>query len=924
MTLSSSAFRFIWIGLFLALVLNRASGGGVVTSCDEGALRAALKEGGTVTFACDGIITLTAPLIIQSHTITNSDNEIVVRRQTTIDAAGHDVTISGGGTVGCFQLKDDLAWLQLRQLKVIRSGARYAIDNPGTVEIDRCMFRNCSSLIIDNRGILRVWGSTFFDNFQIAGVIHSSGGSLAITNSTFFNNTLGPVVNSQASADAFVVNCTFAGGSSPHILSDVGEVIAINSIFVGQGVSPSQLIDGGHNISDTPNPSFDHPTSIYDPTFAVVGLTANGGPTWTALILPDSKAVDGGDDLACPPTDQRGFARPIGSHCDIGATELQAIVGYTGSLGFANAQYSESEGRDYAAIKVIRTGDLSGFARVRVTAEPGTATAGADFNSVAGDLLFGPGQTERLFAVPLINDRALFDPDETVMLSLSNPGPGNLLGVASASLVIKDQLALVGFARSDFSAPDTTWKGELVLQRSGNLSRSTSVRIAGEVTEIRAPGQVKSVVVEFAPGETSLTYSYDIKSLVPPGKLALPIALRIESYDVSFTQVTQGAATLKIAFTEQTVADCSESALRAALVKGGRIKFGCDGVIPLTESLVITDSLELDANGHRVVLDSASARRMLEIRSGATVRLMGLAFENGGGVATGGAILNAGNLWIDRCVFRNNRATTGSSEEILSPDVTLSGTFGGAIFSRGYLVVQNSTFVGNEAGTTGGAIACPYTEASLGNAESFQLINCTFTGNSSGTVMGEGGRGLFVHCTFVGNQFPNLSAQFFPNFASINSIIEVGQASDSGGVGSPTINLIGTAELLKLSALGDFGGPTPTLLPLAGSPAIDAVKTTQSVPERDQRGVLRQYFGLGLDYGATEYTGDQAWFFPMVRQGGSLTFRGVGQPGSTLHLSASENYQGWNAGPVVTVDDHGLWEVTIPEPTRTMFYRMEQ
>lgn len=33
-----------------------------------------------------------------------------------------------------------------------------------------------------------------------------------------------------------------------------------------------------------------------------------------------------GDDAACPPTDQRGFHRPIGLHCDIGATEAGPYV----------------------------------------------------------------------------------------------------------------------------------------------------------------------------------------------------------------------------------------------------------------------------------------------------------------------------------------------------------------------------------------------------------------------------------------------------------------------------------------------------------------------------------------------------------------------------------------------------------------------
>jgi hypothetical protein len=48
-------------------------------------------------------------------------------------------------------------------------------------------------------------------------------------------------------------------------------------------------------------------------------LQSNGGPTLTQSPLPGSPVIDNGN--ACPPTDQRGFRRPIGPQCDIGAVE---------------------------------------------------------------------------------------------------------------------------------------------------------------------------------------------------------------------------------------------------------------------------------------------------------------------------------------------------------------------------------------------------------------------------------------------------------------------------------------------------------------------------------------------------------------------------------------------------------------------------
>jgi hypothetical protein len=58
-------------------------------------------------------------------------------------------------------------------------------------------------------------------------------------------------------------------------------------------------------------------------------LQDNGGPTWTYALLPGSTAIDYTlDSLGCVDnigamltTDQRGFPRPVGVRCDVGAFE---------------------------------------------------------------------------------------------------------------------------------------------------------------------------------------------------------------------------------------------------------------------------------------------------------------------------------------------------------------------------------------------------------------------------------------------------------------------------------------------------------------------------------------------------------------------------------------------------------------------------
>ena len=59
-----------------------------------------------------------------------------------------------------------------------------------------------------------------------------------------------------------------------------------------------------------------------DPKLGV--LADNGGPTETESRWSSSPAIDAGTTDGCPPGDQRGYRRPQGAACDIGAVEVTA------------------------------------------------------------------------------------------------------------------------------------------------------------------------------------------------------------------------------------------------------------------------------------------------------------------------------------------------------------------------------------------------------------------------------------------------------------------------------------------------------------------------------------------------------------------------------------------------------------------------
>lgn len=94
-----------------------------------------------------------------------------------------------------------------------------------------------------------------------------------------------------------------------------------------------RITDAGHNLSSDASCAFTNLGSLNntDPKLGLLG--DNGGPTLTMALLPDSPAIDGGDDVSAPSTDQRGLPRPVGAASDIGAYEYAARLRISRALG---------------------------------------------------------------------------------------------------------------------------------------------------------------------------------------------------------------------------------------------------------------------------------------------------------------------------------------------------------------------------------------------------------------------------------------------------------------------------------------------------------------------------------------------------------------------------------------------------------------
>jgi CSLREA domain-containing protein len=114
-----------------------------------------------------------------------------------------------------------------------------------------------------------------------------------------------------------------------------------------------------------------------------------------------------------------------------------ATIAAAPSVQFSAATYSVSEAGPTVTITVTRTGDTSGTTTVNYATSNGTATAPADYNAASGTVTFLPTETSKTFLVT-INDDNVFEGNETVNLTLSNPNVGTLGAQSTAVLTITE------------------------------------------------------------------------------------------------------------------------------------------------------------------------------------------------------------------------------------------------------------------------------------------------------------------------------------------------------------------------------------------------------------------------------------------------------------------------------------------------------
>ncbi|MFN8424336.1 MAG: choice-of-anchor Q domain-containing protein [Anaerolineae bacterium] len=133
---------------------------------------------------------------------------------------------------------------------------------------------------------------------------------------------------------------TLAGGG---LVVGGGTADVHSSLLVGARCTGIVVSRGTNVVSDSDCPLMPQPSDRLDVVAPLLPMADNGGPTRSRL--PDMSAgahpaVDGADPDGCPATDQRGYARPAGAGCDVGAVEVGAAPPARTATPTATTSYS--------------------------------------------------------------------------------------------------------------------------------------------------------------------------------------------------------------------------------------------------------------------------------------------------------------------------------------------------------------------------------------------------------------------------------------------------------------------------------------------------------------------------------------------------------------------------------------------------------
>jgi hypothetical protein len=189
------------------------------------------------------------------------------------------------------------------------------------------------------------------------------------------------------------------------------------------------------------------------------------GPETVVLSLQN---VTGGATLGEPDTVELTIVDPAGTSGD--------------TIRFTSANYTVAENdlSGAATLWIERVGSGTSTVTVNYTTSPGTATLGADYTAPLSNTVMwsNADQGAQPIGVPILDDGGPNEPVETILVTLSNPTGGAVLGTPSTATVsIVDAAGTVRFSSPTYSVSESGF-ATIELERVGGSRGPLTVSYA--------------------------------------------------------------------------------------------------------------------------------------------------------------------------------------------------------------------------------------------------------------------------------------------------------------------------------------------------------------------------------------------------------------------------------------------------------------
>lgn len=350
---------------------------------------------------------------------------------------------------------------------------------------------------------------TLVENEAAAGgALFSQFGTITLTNGTVSQNNgtnnyggiyvSGPdtLISIQNSTIADNTRTNTAGNGFNGVMRGNNATIEMSHTILAdnqeKNCSPSSPPTSlGHNL-DTDFSCGLTQTGDLPGTPATIGMLANyGGHVETYPLLPNSAAIDAGDNSSCAAVDARGIDRPFDGDgdstatCDIGAVEARH------QLLIADSTIEEGNAGSTTAVFTVTLAPAhTQTVSVAYETVDETAVGGSDYTPSADTLTFTPGETEKAIEVSITGDVAE-ELNETFLVQLSAPVNADLLDAQAVGTIVDDD------GLSTLSIADD----ELLEGNSGSSSLSFAVTLS--------PPSSSVVTVDYATADGSATAGED-------------------------------------------------------------------------------------------------------------------------------------------------------------------------------------------------------------------------------------------------------------------------------------------------------------------------------------------------------------------------------------------------------------------------------